>query len=389
MSRSLLFLLVGAPGLVAPAYSKGPAMRALPQEWTAGRLEVVHRFQKMMPTGVTVSRQGRIFVNFPRWGDEVPFTVGELRHGEVVPYPDEEVNAEGAGASAHLLSVQSVRVDPADRLWILDTGRPRFAPAPPGGAKLVEVDLAEDRIVRTITFPPEVALPGASYLNDVRFDLRRGEGGMAFITDSSPQGRNAIVVVDLASGESWRRLDAHPTLRAERDFMPLVEGRVLRNRPAGGEPTPMTVGSDGIALDADGRRLYYRPLSGRGLFSVDLDALLDRNLPDHAVAATIRGHGDLGFASDGLEADREGRIYLTDYEDDAVLRWGPDGEMVTLVHDPRALWPDSLSLASDGWLYFTANQLHRQAAFQGGQDRRVPPYVLFRVQVHAAPVRLR
>ena len=34
---------------------------------------------------------------------------------------------------------------------------------------------------RTILFPQDVALP-TSYLNDVRFDLRRGEEGVAYIT---------------------------------------------------------------------------------------------------------------------------------------------------------------------------------------------------------------
>jgi hypothetical protein len=73
-----------------------------------------------MPTGVTVSQKGRIFVNFPRWGDEV-------REGKAVAYPDEAMNqtsredlaADDAGT---FVCVQSVVVDPADRLWILDTG---------------------------------------------------------------------------------------------------------------------------------------------------------------------------------------------------------------------------------------------------------------------------
>ena len=45
--------------------------------------EVVHLFEDAMPTGVTVSRDGRVFVNFPRWGDQVDFTVAELKNGEV------------------------------------------------------------------------------------------------------------------------------------------------------------------------------------------------------------------------------------------------------------------------------------------------------------------
>jgi hypothetical protein len=37
-----------------------------------GTLEVVATFLGPMPTGVTVSHSGRIFVSYPKWGDEVP-----------------------------------------------------------------------------------------------------------------------------------------------------------------------------------------------------------------------------------------------------------------------------------------------------------------------------
>jgi hypothetical protein len=85
-----------------------------------------------MPTGVTVSQKGRIFVNFPKWGDEVSFTVAEVKDGKAVAYPDEAINqtdTHDLGADDDddaLVSVQSVIVDPADRLWILDTGSPMF-----------------------------------------------------------------------------------------------------------------------------------------------------------------------------------------------------------------------------------------------------------------------
>ena len=48
-----------------------------------------------------------------------------------------------------------------------------------------------------------------------------------------------------------------------------------------------------------------------------------------------------------------------------------------------------MSVASDGYLYFTANQLHRQAQFHEGQDLRVKPYTLFRVRIDAGPVLLK
>jgi sugar lactone lactonase YvrE len=360
----------------------------LANEHRTRNLKVSKTFGEAMPTGVTVSSEGRMFVNFPRWGDEPKATVVEVEGGQKEPYPSAEMNDMDADEpESHLLSVQSVRVGPNGRLWILDTGRPRFQPRIEGGAKLVAVDLETDDVVETIVLPDDVALE-KSYLNDVRFDLTRGEEGMAYITDSSGAGRNGIVVVDLASGESWRRLHEHEAVQAESNFTPIVEGQSLMRRPAEGEPSHMTVGSDGIALGADGERLYFRPLSGRGLYSVSVDALSNRDRSDEEVADTLRDHGDLGFASDGLEADDEGRIYLTNYEDNAVMRWSPEsGRVETLVHHPQALWPDTLALV-DGELYFTANQLHRQAGFQGGKDERKPPYPLFVVDVDAAPVRL-
>jgi sugar lactone lactonase YvrE len=74
------------------------------------------------------------------------------------------------------------------------------------------------------------------------------------------------------------------------------------------------------------------------------------------------------LASDGLESDAEGRVYLTDWEHNAIVVRRGEGAFGTLVSDPRMWWPDTLSLASDGYLYVTCNQLHRQAKFHGGTD---------------------
>src|SRR3954447_16229489 len=86
---------------------------SLPAERTIGNIEPVFEFYDAMPTGVTVTADARIFVCFPRWGDDVPFTVGEIRDGTVVAYPDAAFNGfDPSRPGETLASVQSVVVDP-------------------------------------------------------------------------------------------------------------------------------------------------------------------------------------------------------------------------------------------------------------------------------------
>lgn len=113
-------------------------------------------------------------------------------------------------------------------------------------------------------------------------------GGFAYITDSSTHGSNGIVVVDLASGKSWRRLNDHPSTKPEANFVPSVEGQPLMVREPGKPPKPLDFGSDGIAIHADGKRLYYCPLASHRLYSVSTDALANENSSDSDVAATIK-----------------------------------------------------------------------------------------------------
>jgi sugar lactone lactonase YvrE len=352
----------------------------LPTVRSVGTAELVHAFPNQMPTGVTVADDGRIFVCYPRWGDPVDFTVAELRDGEEVAYPAADFNVFDEQRPADcLVSVQSVVVDPDGRLWLLDTGSTEFGPTIPGGPKLVCVDLEADRVVETIRFPPDVAL-ATTYLNDIRFDMRRGEAGMAFITDSGTgAGPNGLIVVDLAAGRSWRKLTGHPTMRPVDGFLAIIEGRPIAG---------LAIGVDGIAISADGERLYVCPLSGRRLYSVSVEALADEEAGDEAVAATLEDHGEKG-ASDGLESDADGRIYASNYEQGAILVCQPGGEWEALVHRADLVFVDTLSVAADGHIYYTVNQVHRQPLLQGGNELRQRPYALLRTPIEGAPVRLR
>jgi len=394
-------ILAAGTALLASALS--PAFAApTPTERHKDRLETVHQFFGSMPTGVTVSQKGRIFVNYPRWGDPVPFTVGEIVNGREVPFPSRAINAFGTPNSRSLLSqeksmraenlrkthfvgVQSVVVDPKDRLWVLDTGSVLFGPTAFGGPKLVCVNLRTNRVVKTLLMPPNVALP-KSYLNDIRFDLTKGREGFAYITDSGVPG---IIAVDLASGAAKRNLTNDPSTKMVPKFVPFPEGRAMLATPPGMFPTYIKFQSDGIAISADGSRLFYCPLASRRLYSVSTAALRNFRESDSAIAATVIDYGEKGM-SDGLESDTQNRVYCTQPETNSISRRLPSGLFETLAQSPRLLWPDTMSLAGDGYLYVTSNQLHRQKGFNYGKDLRQKPYSLFRIKVaDAKPIRLK
>lgn len=349
------------------------AAQAAPQHHPTGQAEQVFAFSGAMPTGVAVAESGRIFVNFPQWGDQAPFGVGEIRDGRLVAYPS---MADNRGFS----SVQSVVADGQGTLWVLDTAAPGFSAPAPGGPKLVAVDLQTDKVARTVVFPANVILP-TTYVNDVRVDHR---SGTAYVTDSSLSGPGAIIVLDLASGKAVRRLSGHASTSADPAFVPVVEGAAMTVRNADGGSQPFTVASDGIALSADGATLYYSPLSSRHLYAVPTALLRDASVSEAQLAAAVRDLGEKG-ASDGLEADADGAVYAGDYEHNSIRRRAPDGSWRTLASDSRLLWPDTLSIGPDGYLYFTVNQLHRQAVFHGGRDLRQQPYGLYRVKIDARP----
>jgi len=366
------------------SFAAAPAPQDLPHETSIGQLEPVFAFYDAMPTGVTVSEQGRLFVNFPQWGDNAPFSVGEIRDGKVVPYPDQAINTPDQKAPAkHFISVQSVVADGQGRLWVLDTAAPKFSAPQPGGAKLVAIDLKSNKVVKTLVFPANVILP-STYINDMRFDFRTGKEGTVYVTDSSVSGPGAIIVMDIATGKATRRLDGDVSTSADKRFIPTVEGEAMLARGADGTAKPFGVASDGIALSPDGQTLYFSPLSSRHLYAVPTRLLRDEHVTEAQLSAAVLDMGEKG-ASDGLEADANGAVYASDYEHNGIRKRLADGTWQTIVHDPRAIWPDTLSIGPDGYLYFTANQLNRQAGFHGGKDLRTKPYSLFRVKINAAP----
>lgn len=326
-------------------------------------------------TGVAVSRTGRCFVSSPNWHDGHDWSVAELKpDGSRTPYPDRFWNAYdgrlGVSPAAQFVCVQSVHVDSADRLWVLDPASPRLAGVVPGGAKLVEIELATDRVVRIIPFDESVA-PKESYLNDVRVDVARNT---AYITDS---GLGAIVVVDLETGIARRVLADDKRTKAE-DIVPVIEGRELRfsGGPQAGK-VPQ-IHSDGVALSTDGHWLYWQALTGRTLYRVPTDVLRDPTSTSERISGAVKSLGPT-VMTDGMEIDAGGTLYFTALEKSAIMTRSPDGLMQTIASDPRIIWPDSFAFGPGNSLYFTTAQINRTSWFSPGGTMPSTPYFVFRI----------
>ncbi len=346
-------------------------------EASAQSLTQVARFEHQV-TGVTVSKTGRIFVNFPRWTDDAPVSVAEvLPDGKTAPYPNLEWNAwrnakkDEMTAADHFVCVQSVVADGQGSVWALDAGAPAQGTIVPSASKLVRIDLATDKVVSVVSFGPDIA-PQGSYLNDVRFSP---DGHYAYITDSGAVG--AIIVVDLRSGGARRLLDGHVSTQPEKDVVVKYDGKPLR-RPDG---RGVEFAADGIALSPDGSTLYWQAIKGKTLYKIATAVLQSRDALASAVADQVQVAGENGPA-DGLLVAKDGRMYVTSPEDDSVKVRDVQGYR-TLIRDARLRWPDTLAEGPNGAIYVTASHIQDSAFFKPGAPASLPTE-LFRIDLNRA-----
>lgn len=335
----------------------------------------VHYYTGQWPTGIAVSNVGRKFSCYPSaldvantYNGIIPtMQVGELTNMDTeVAYPNASYNQSPGGAvnrlsippvtkgdSKHLLGVQSVIIDSRDTLWILDTGRvqdfqdpnhPMLNATVPGGPKLINFDLNTNQIIKTIIFNTDLVHPD-SYLNDVRIDrnpkLSSTSGqGAAYITDSSLEGDNAIIFVDLATGKGTR--NSFKETHAIYGSVPYVWGDPMyqvSGLSSALKPGFITFGADGIAISPDYNTLYFSVIGGRFLYSVPTAALRDTSSGYQTRAqAQVKNLGEKGI-SDGMETDSNGIVYAGNVEQDAISMYSPATTYATIfVRDPRINW---------------------------------------------------
>ena len=302
-----------------------------------------------------------MFVNFPRWEQDVPISVAEVGQGGVLaPFPNDGWNAfrnadpKAAAPDESFVCVQSVTVDAQDRLWVLDPAAPGLSLEVEGGPKLVRIDLVGNQVSRVYRFGPDVA-PQGSYLNDIRFTA---DGRRAVMTNSGQPG--CLVVLDVETGQARRVLDGHPSTQFERDVTIGVRGKALRRLDGQGAQ----FSADGILIDGTDSTVYWQAATGRTMYRVPLEALFDRSLGAARLGAQVRVAART-FVADGYWFSRRAGMLLTAAEDSEVRRLERDGSFSVLARDPRLLWPDSMAEGPDGAIYVTASHIPDMKAWQG------------------------
>lgn len=341
---------------------------------TASKLEIAVALGPYRPIGVSVTSNNRLFVSFPKQAKNYQYALTEIINGKPVPYPNEEWNLKGK-ENSHFVNVQDIFVDTEDNLWVLDS-KPSSAgsifgkdeKSTQGQFKLLKIDTKKIKIEHIYRF--DDLDKTKSGLNDMRIDQKRN---LAYLSDP---GQAAIIILDLKTGQTRKALSGSRFTLADPDVILSYNGIEMRSE--NGKPFSSNV--NGIALSHDFKYLYFKPINQTHLYCIATEFLADARLTDQELEAKVEDKGEVGITH-GLLADIDGNIYLTSSIDYSIKYLNPDGNVNTLVRDSRILWPDSMGISGDGYLYFSCAQLFKDPQWNKGVDKVELPYYVFKVKL--------
>lgn len=360
-----LALLVVFASLIAACGGAAPAAES------GSSIEPFAEFDRM-PSGVAVIGN-RVFVSFPRWVEAGTFTVAEIVDGEPVAYPSEAANDVDAGPES-LHSVNGIHMDSRGWLWILDNGRVDLRPAADDAPKLVVWDTVGEREVFRHVFDAEIAPPGGSFLNDIAVDE---EHGFAYISESGIGGTPCLIAFEIHRDRATRVLEGHDSVVPDGAREMVIDGQtVMLHRPDG--PVPWRVSVNSIGLLPGGDELLFGPMTSEVLYTVPTVALRDGLLSAEERGAAVGVFSEKPI-SDGMAVASDGGVFVTDVEAERVVTLAsPGGDVATWATDPRFSFPVALEVTESA-VWFTSNQLHRMPLLLASEDRRSPPYYLWRI----------
>ena len=351
MRRLIQTLCVSVALLSVPAYAK-------PQITVLGEFEE-------RPGNPAVGPDGTVYFSVHPF-DQPEFKVMELVNGEGVPFPNPEI-------SSSFEAVLGIQVEKDGTVWMLDMGSEDTSP------KLVGWDTQNNRLKAVHYLPNEVSVAN-SFHQDFAIDERRRK---VFIADMSRSGiidqsNPAIVIVDLETGQARRVLESHEYLQPQPGQTMIVEGEAISFTDDQGNRHPLELGLNPIAIDAQNEWIYFSTVNPGALYRIKAEILGDFSQSDSSLAAAVEPFADKP-SSDGIAADGQGRVYITNVADNAISIADANGTRIW-VQDSRFIWPDGVYVAPDGSVVATINQLNRAETFNGGVSRVESPFLIVRIK---------
>jgi sugar lactone lactonase YvrE len=303
------------------------------------KIEEVTSFKGQQVTGLSISDQGRMFANFPRWRKGVENSVVEIdKNGISHAFPNENWNSWEIGQAQKdsvFIGVQSV-IAFEDELYVLDTRNALFKGVL-DSPRVFVFDLETQTLKRTYIFE-EDSFHQDSYMNDLRIDKKKEK---VYITDS---GHAGLVILDLVDGTTKRVLNNHYSTLAEKDHL-IIEDNRWNN----------TVHSDGIALDTENDLLYYHALTGYSLYAVPTEVLI--NGTEEAIQKEVKFIKKTP-APDGMLFDTKGNLYFADLEQQKIMKLNiSSGKMSTFAEGEKIRWADTFSIYKNS-LYYTNSRIN-------------------------------
>lgn len=334
-------------------------------------LQLVYEDPSYQLTGVAISKEGRMFVNYPYWSKEHKYSVVEVKpDGTAVPYPDATWNnwKNGEQGKDKWVCVQAVYVDDRNTLWVVDPASPMQKGVYDNSNKLVQIDLAANKVVRI--YPLSSIAGKDSYINDVRVDTK---SQTAYLSNSSTGG---IVVLDLKTGEGRMVLTESKAVHADPDYVFTVDGQTLRQNGQS-----LHINSDGIALTSDGNWLIFKPLTDQNLYRIQTQYLKDANMNTNDLNNKVEKVGTF-VTTDGMITDDANNLYMGDIEKNTIVKVSPGLTGRTdIITDRRLMWPDSYAISNDGYLYVSCSQIENMSKFHNGVNMQKRPYTIYKIKL--------
>lgn len=332
----------------------------------ANPLDIAARSPEFLCNAVVLTTAGTMFLGLPRWTGmrDTPSVVRVDADGALQPFPGGAWNdwTFGKPVEDAFVQVNALHVFGDDTLWVVDQGAPDGKATLPGAQKVLQFDAGSGALLRALRFGPDV-LPEGARLGDLRI-----QGSRVILTDA---GLGALLVHDLATGHTLRRLEAHPLL-LQSEVQPLRgSGRRVLVDADGGR---LRLGCTFLEVSPDGEWLYFSTPTGP-FRRVPTALLCDVALDDDAVAAGIEDVAPVPSIY-GSAMDSRGNLYLANAEQRCIEVVAPTGRRAVLAADERLVGPVAPFITRERRLLVPATQGEFLPELDGGHNGIERPFLV-------------